>query len=146
MDSYLPAHALAFRDLFAKVEHTLRRGGYMRADRKKAEVDWRRFARDLGDPFFSSVRDSGKATTLIEEPPRAYHREGGWQPQNQTPIGDVIDLLMRGVCQVRHNIEHGEKYVMPEGDRADTLVAEARWVLEQAIDTHPLLKNALVQI
>src|SRR5689334_5849797 len=111
--SYLPPHALAFRDLFARVEHTLRREGYVQAGRAKSMVDWQQFAADLGEQFFINVRDSGSALTLVQEPPRALHNDGTWQPQNPTPITTVRELML-GVCQIRHNIEHGEKYMLPE--------------------------------
>jgi hypothetical protein len=137
MDSYLPIHAVAFRDLYARVEHVLRRNGYLRPDRPKAEVDWRKFANDMGHPFFEHVRDSQSAGTLISEPPRAYYREGGWQPENQLPIENVVELFLRGICQVRNNIEHGEKFMVAESPRSDVLVNEARWVLEQATLRHP---------
>lgn len=98
MASYLPAHALAFRDLYALVEHALRRCGYMQPRRQKAEIDWRRFAEELGEPFFSEVAKSGMATTLMKEPPRAYHRNGEWLPKNPAPISNVVELMARGVC------------------------------------------------
>lgn len=143
MPSYLPEHAQAFRDLFARLENMLRRKGYMRTNRTRAEVDWSRFAEELGESFFYDVRNSGKAATLIAEPPRVKHREGGWQPEKQTPVQNVTELIVRGLCQVRNNIVHGEKYVDPEGPRADTLVVEARWVLEQAIGSHPVTNKML---
>jgi hypothetical protein len=146
MSSYLPAHALAFRDLFALGEHALRRCGYVRANRPKAEIDWQKFANELGEPFFSEVVKSGMAVTLIGEPPRALHRNGEWLPKNQSPISNVVELILRGVCQVRHNIEHGEKYVEPEGARSDALVNEAHWVLERAIETLPALRAAFAKI
>jgi hypothetical protein len=143
VSSYLPDHAQTFRDLFARLENALRRSGYSRNDQRRAVVDWHRFAGELGDPFFVNVCKSGNAATLIAEPPRAKHREGGWQPVVQLPVRDVTELIVRGVCQVRNNIVHGEKYVDPEGPRADTLVREAHWVLEQAINAHPVAKEAL---
>ena len=55
----------------------------------------------------------------MREPPRVYHRDRGMLPVVQKPITGVVLLFMRGVCQVRHNIVHGEKYVergMPRDD------------------------------
>lgn len=146
MRSYLPQRALAFRDLFARVEHVLRRNGYTRADRPKAEIDWRRFAEHLGDAFFAYVVEASAADTLIGEPPRAFHREGGWQPENPAPIKNVVELFLRGVCQVRNNIEHGEKFVIEEGSRSEALVDEAHWVLEQATLQHSGLKRGFQKL
>ena len=141
MKGHLPAHALAFQNLCARVEHALRRNEYCILNRKKALIDWRKFANDLGDEFFDHVRKSQAARTLTNEPPRAYHRKIGWWPPNQTPIRDVVELFERGVCQVRNNIVHGEKYIDPERPRSDILVNEAHWVLQQAILRHPEAKR-----
>lgn len=100
-------------------------------------VDWQAFAHDLGENFFADVQKSGRATILIQEPPRVYQGEAGWQPAQPAPIENVTELFIRGVCQVRHNIVHREKYVLPEGERSDALVSEAIWVLDQAIKAHP---------
>ena len=136
MESGFPEHVSAFFELFARAEHALRRIGFVQSNRAKAVVDWRAFARDLREEFFVAVRNSGRADTLIREPPRAYHGEAGWQPRQSAPIADTEDLFIRGVCQVRNNIVHGEKYIFQEGERSDDLVKEATWVLEQAINTH----------
>lgn len=136
MKSYLPEDAAAFRDYYARIEHVLRRSGYMKADSRRADVDWVKFAKTIGKPFFEYVRGQHSADTLIVEPPRVYHRKGGWQPQSQRPIDGIEELIVCGVCQVRHNIVHGEKFMVAEGPRSYALVKEAHWVLEQAIARH----------
>jgi hypothetical protein len=130
-------NAIAFRDLYAHVEHALRRNDYTRKDRKRAGIDWIQFAKDMGESFFDYVRTSQKAETLVSEPPRVFHRGRGMQPKTQTPIADIIQLFLRGGCQVRNNIEHGEKYIDGGGVRDNALVSEAPWFLEQAIKRHP---------
>ena len=141
MNGHLPEHALAFQNLYMRVEHVLRRNEYCLPNRKKALIDWQKFAHDLGDQFFDYVRESQAASTLINKPPRAYYRQDGWPLQDQTPIQNVVGLFERGVCQVRNNIVHGEKYIEPEHERSDILVIEAHWVLEQAILRHPEAKK-----
>jgi hypothetical protein len=136
MKSYLPEEAIAFRDFYARAEHVLRRTGYLRTDRKKAETDWVTFATEMGQPFFAYVSGQRGADTLITEPPRALHRDGSWLPKIQQPIDGTVDLFVRGVCQVRHNIVHGEKFIVSEGARSCRLVKEAHWVLKEAIDRH----------
>ena len=59
------------------------------------------------------------------------------QPDVQDPITGVVPLFIRGVCQVRNNIVHGEKFVESARPRDHALVLEANWVLEQAIVRHP---------
>jgi hypothetical protein len=58
------------------------------------------------------------------------------QSDVQEPITDVGALFIRGVCQVRNNIVHGEKFVESARPRDYALVEEAHWVLEQAITQH----------
>jgi hypothetical protein len=133
----LPEHAVAYRDLFAHVEHRLRRAGFLRKNHKRAVVDWRKFACDLGAPFFEYVRGAVEADTLIREPPRVLDQAMVWQPAEQKPITDVVELFERGVCQVRNNIVHGEKYMDVGTPRDDALVKGANWVLERAMGWHP---------
>jgi hypothetical protein len=137
MAAHLPEHATAFTHLFARVEHTLRRNGYSREDNERAVVSWRKFAGELGDLFFEYVLAARQANTLISEPPRIFYRERGMQPEVQHPITGVVPLFIRGVCQVRNNIVHGEKFVESARPRDHALVLEANWVLEQAIKRHP---------
>jgi len=145
MTGHLPEHADAFMGLIARVEHFLTRNGYARANRPRAEIDWVRFADELGEHFFHAVRDSQRATTLIAEPPRVHLRGQGFQPEVQEPVRNVIELFQRGVCQVRNNIAHGEKYVVEGSARDDALVKEAHWVLEQAIARHPRVKVIMAE-
>jgi hypothetical protein len=145
MIGYLPEHAAEFMELFARLEHALRRNGYARTDQERAVVNWRRFALDLGEKFFLEVCRAQKAQTLIGEPPRVYIRGRGMQPEVQRPITDVVELFSRGVCQVRNNIVHGEKYVDLATPRDDALVREAHWLLLQAIARHPHAGKLLTQ-
>jgi hypothetical protein len=139
----LPLHATALTNLFAEVEYALRRNGYVRRDQPKAFIDWALFARELGEEFFSEVRDSGRAVELVREPPRAYYRDIGLHPEMPDPIGGIVDLFVRGVCQVRNNIEHGEKFVESATPRDHALTREALWVLKKAIAEHPRAREFL---
>jgi len=85
------------------------------------------------------VLKSKCAETLLAEPPRIYYTRQGFGPEIQKPITDVVQLFTRGVCQVRNNIVHGEKYVDLATPRDDALVIGANRVLELAIARHPKL-------
>ncbi len=143
MIGHIPAHAGEFLALFARAERALSHNGYARRDRGRAVANWRKFAKELSDEFFAHVRKSNRVTTLLIEPPRVYYRGRGFLPTVQKPITDVEQLFARGVCQVRHNIVHGEKYVEFATPRDDALVTEANWVLEEAIARHPKLRGLL---
>jgi len=141
MIGHLPEQAAAFTALFARVEHVMIRNGYARSDQKLAFADWQKLARELGDSFYEEVRISALAETLLAEPPRVYHREKGFLPLVQEPIVDVVQLFTRGVCQVRHNIVHGQKFVEQATPRDHALVQEAEVVLAKALRRHPVLKG-----
>jgi hypothetical protein len=57
-------------------------------------------------------------------------------------IRNVTQLFTRGVCQVRNNIVHGEKYIEVATPRDDALVKEAMWVLQKAIRCHPVMHRS----
>lgn len=131
----------AFTALFRRFEHALKRGDFL-AKRKRAEADWRAFAESLGVAFFEEVRQSQKAPTLIQEPPRRLMADLTWKPDVPASIENVVDLFQRGVCQVRNNLFHGEKYIgSPDAhSRDEALVSESLWVLRLASEKTPKLK------
>jgi hypothetical protein len=65
-----------FGDLFTSYERALKRGGFLRQDRKDAQADWKAFATALGSEFYDEVRAQNIATTLIDKPPAKLMREG----------------------------------------------------------------------
>lgn len=125
----------AFLDLYRRLEYALKRTDFLDKERKRASANWVSFAEELGESFFAEMRDAGEATTLITEPPRAPMRDSmAFEPTVQEPITNVVELFTRGVCQVRHNYEHGEKRFTDESFARDaTLVREALRVLECAV-------------
>ncbi|WP_133254954.1 hypothetical protein [Phenylobacterium hankyongense] len=133
-----PPEADELFDLYRECEHVLKRAGLIDPSRKRASVDWEAFARQLGDEFFHEMAASGEVGTLIAEPPRILMRDSlTFEPPVPAPITDVVGLLVRGVCQVRHNYAHGEKFI-GEGDfqRDTALVRQALFVLTRAAERH----------
>jgi len=93
------------------MEGALTKAGHRKVDQRLAKADWDAFAKTLGPEFFVQIRDSHRADTLLSEPPRRRMNEGfNWHPEHPQPIKDTQDLFRRGVCQVRHNLAHGEKF------------------------------------
>jgi hypothetical protein len=130
-----PTVAIEFLQLYARKESELKRAGMIKVGRRLAEADWSRFAISLGAGFFQSVRDSKRAETLILEPPRRLNADLQWDPVHPRPLENVEDLFARGVCRVRHNLAHGEKFnVTGQGwDRDLALVTESKWVLQRLL-------------
>ena len=132
----------AFTALFKRFEHALKRGDFL-TRKKRAEADWRAFAESLGAEFFEEVRQSEKAATLIQEPPRSLMAEDlTWKPEVPAPIENVVDLFQRGICQTRNNLFHGEKYIGSSDaqSRDEALVSESLWILQLASEKAPKLK------
>jgi hypothetical protein len=59
-----------------------------------------------------------------------------WFPDEPQAILTVEELFVRGVCQVPHNLAHGEKFdITGKGfDRDLALVTQSLWVLKQALE------------
>jgi hypothetical protein len=132
-----PEVAHAFISLFAQLEKSLKDSGQIKRGRKVAEADWSAFADSLGSAFFDRVQQSGKAENLIKEPPRRRMADGlVFSPETPLPLGNIQDLIVLGVCRVRNNLVHGEKFgVSGVGwERDEILTREARWVLQKAVD------------
>lgn len=121
-----------FFDVFARMEHRLKRSGFIR-DRDDAQADWGAFAKSLGEPFFQDVVDRGLAETLISAPPAKLMSDLKWR-RPQRHLANVEDLIVRGVTRVRNSLFHGEKFVGgPEQVSRDLiLISEALAVLKLA--------------
>jgi hypothetical protein len=133
----LPKGALKFFRTFSRMEFALKTCGCL-PQTGNASADWSAFAKrlDKAQNFFTEIRNSGKADTLLTEPARKQVSqsgilsfERGVQPRN-------TQQLLEGICRVRNNLFHGGKYGDPDYSnrvRNERLVAEAQWVLEKAL-------------
>jgi hypothetical protein len=125
-----------FADLYGRVEHALTQSGFLQKKPSRAKADWKKFADALGEEFFANVRKSQISETLLRTPPEVFANLGDktdWE--GVAPIGNVQMLFLNGVCQVRHNLIHGNKFIGSEKDRERdvTLVREALAVLQLAV-------------
>lgn len=128
--------ARAFALDFGHAEYALKRSRYLRKNKETAEADWDSFARDLGADFFANVVAKGMAKSLIGDPPRRLMADMVWSPDKTSPLTNVHQLMIEGVCRVRNSLLHGEKFKGgPEGQwaRDRTLITEAHAVLNEAI-------------
>jgi hypothetical protein len=133
-----PKFAQDFIALFAGIERRLKDSGQIKRGKRIAEADWITFSDALGSNFFVEIQRSGKANSLIAEPPRTRMAAGlVFSPENPFPLENVQDLFLRGVCRVRNNIVHGEKFdVSGSGwERDEILTRQAHWVLLRAMKT-----------
>jgi len=135
--------ATQFRKLFEDMEHALKRAGFKKPNQDYAEADWNAFARHLGKNFFLEVQSCGKAADLLQERPRKLTKDLQWGPKQPVPINSVIELFENGVCRVRNNLVHGEKYKgLPKVQQRDeVLVVQSKWVLELALAKSPDLQK-----
>lgn len=128
--------AKAFALDFGRTEYALKRSDYLRKNKDVAEADWDSFAGDLGADFFAYIVEKEIAKTLIGDPPRRLMADMTWSPEKTSPLTNVHELIVQGVCRVRNSFLHGEKFTggpEKQWDRDLTLVKEAHAVLMEAM-------------
>ena len=130
---------MAFRLLMERADNALQNRGMIKPGRGAAMADWQLFSTSLGARFFEAMRSAPVTETLINEPPRKrVNRDGMAQWGDAVaPLTRVEQLFTRGVCQVRHNIVHGNKLDLNERDIK--LIAGAHFILKAAISETKLL-------
>jgi len=130
---------MAFRLLMERADNALQNRGMIIPRRGAAMADWRLFSTSLGGQFFESMRSEPVTQTLINQPPRKRLNVDGLAQWGApvAPLTSVKHLFVHGVCQVRHNIVHGNKLDLNERDLR--LIAGAHFVLESAISETRLL-------
>ncbi len=122
---------------FLRFEFALKECGFGPKD-GDAQVEWGRVTKELGQPFYTSIDQSGKAETIMRRPPKKQvSREHAleWKPQD--PPANVQELF-EAVRRVRNNLVHGGKAGDPEYDpddpsRNERLIREAQWIIEKAL-------------
>ncbi|MGD0192275.1 MAG: hypothetical protein ABSD74_16170 [Rhizomicrobium sp.] len=138
--------AQQFDAIYGSVERALKHDVFLQKGQSRAMADWKALSKLLGEDFYKKIRDGGKATTLITKPPgelRNQNQRAVWAPQPR--LEDVEALFLRGVCKVRANLAHHEKFVGTDADvrRDETLISEALFVLEAAIDQSSDLRESI---
>ena len=133
----VPEGGILFFATFARVEFTLKYCGYLR-DTNGAQADWHKLDDRLGDGFFEQICTSDQANTLISSPPKMQICSNGSLEWRQMPPVNNTRALFDAVRRVRNNLFHGGKSGHPDDDsvnqkRNKKLIAEAQWVLEQAM-------------
>ncbi len=116
-----------------RLEFALKEIGCGRRGRGQvAEVDWDKFANErLGKKFFDEIKASGKAITLMEQPPKRQvineQKSLSWEKVGAASnIQDFVGALRR----VRNNLFHGGKSGDPDRDRNDALVKDALFAVD----------------
>jgi hypothetical protein len=134
----LPHEAARFIATFLRFEFALKEAGYL-PETGNAEVVWHRVTKDLqASKFFEQVSGSGRAITILKKPPKKQiSRDGYLDFKPMAPLRNIDELFV-AVRRVRNNFLHGGKSGDPEGDeRNRKLVAEAQWIVEQALGVLP---------
>ena len=139
--------AESFDQAFGRVERALTHNGLIQKNKKVAMADWKALAGKLGDTFFEMIRDSGRAKNLINLPPKSLdnqNQQAEWSAQ-PSALQNVEALIIQGVCKVRANFLHHEKFAGSEEDiaRDRVLLSEGRYVLEQAEENCVWLRSAI---
>lgn len=143
---WLPDGGVRFFLTFTRCEFALKENGYVLRERDGgAKADWGKLASELGADFFRHVHQSGRAGTLIGAPPRKQVCvDGAVDWRNVDPAMNA-EQLFAAIRRARNNLVHGGKSGDPERDsdsqnRANDLISEAQWVLEEAIERNDRIK------
>ena len=129
--------AATFIATFLRFEFALKEAGFGPRN-GAALVEWGRVANELGPDFLKAVGASGRATTILQKPPKKQiTREHSLEWDDAKACSSVHDLVL-ALQRVRNNLLHGGKSGDPDSKSADparneTLIAEAQWVVEQAL-------------
>ena len=125
--------AMTFRLLMERADNALQNRGMIVPGRGAAMADWQRFSTGLREQFFEAMKAAPITETLINKPPRKrFNINGSAQWSDPVaPLTCVEHLFTRGVCQVRHNIVHGNKLELDQRDAK--LISGSHYVLEAAI-------------
>lgn len=135
----LPAGGQEFFLIFTRCEYALKASEYFLEARDHVKADWDTLALELGAEFLDHVRRSGRATTLLDVPPKKQVvADGRLAWREVPPVRSPVDLF-HAVRRVRNNLVHGGKAGYPDEDpahneRGRVLISEARWVLLEALE------------
>lgn len=138
-ESFKPV-ALEFFAAFSRFEFALKRGGYVQGTvGGRASPNWNQFASDLGNDFFTSMKETGAAKIFFEAPPKrlTVKPDGGVGFTEQAALANT-QMLLEAVGLVRNNLFHGEKAWISERDeqllRASLLVLDSAFTAAQLRD------------
>lgn len=137
----LPDGAERFFKIFSRFEFALKESGFLPEKDGRALANWNAFAGALTMDFFDDVVRSGRADTLLHNPPKrqiSRNRSLSFEP---TEAPKNTQQLLEAICMVRNNLFHGGKSGDPDADYSDPhrnekLIAESQWVLELALERH----------
>jgi hypothetical protein len=144
LDGLPQAATLRFFATFARFEYALMQSNYLR-DRQdnSAQADWNKLVHELGNAFFAEVREVGKASVLISDPPkRPIVRHGRVEFGPAPPPVQNTQNLFVAARQVRNNLFHGSKLLASNRRRDVALMTEVIWLLDYVMEKLPSIKSA----
>jgi hypothetical protein len=124
--------ALEFFATFSRFEFALKRGGYVQGTAGgRASPNWIQFASDLGNDFFTSMKEADAAKIFFEAPPKrlTVKQGGGVEFTEQAALANA-QMLLEAIGLVRNNLFHGEKAWI--GERDERLLRASLFVLDSA--------------
>ena len=125
-----------------RLEFALKKRKFLRRNRRYADVDWKKFAKHLGKPFFEEVKKSHIAHDLIHSPPNRQivndTRDLDWEPA--TEVSDIKGLIF-ALRRVRNNLFHGAKSDDSGGERNVALIHNALCVIDYILQYDDKLRK-----
>jgi hypothetical protein len=141
-----PGLALQFFATFARLEFAMKYTGCLKRTEngRAAEASPSRLAARLPADFFASVRASGAADVIINDPPKNLFvmADGslGFEPA-AAPLTNALELL-NAVWRVRNNLFHGNKMHPANRQRDADLIRSALIVIDAVLQADHAIGNA----
>jgi len=145
----LPPAAVSFFATFSRFEFALKRSKYSKTGGSGGvSADWDAFSKILGNKFLDKIRESGKAATLLNNPPKKQVLVDGDLSWKVVANPSNVNELFGAIRRVRNNLFHGAKYstgVEADAVRDQRLLEEASWVLHVALEEVEQIREQFVQ-
>ena len=134
---------------FARMEYALKATGRFVKNRRNAEADWTKLARDLNNSFNKNAKSELKEAVeyYMSFPPKkqvVQNDQLEWDdtlPEHKSEL----DLLFANVRRVRNNLFHGGKFkgrYFAEDERSEQLIQHGLIILNHCLTLAPDLKEA----
>lgn len=131
--------------LFSRFEFALKASGFAKAGRWGAEVDWEKYAQEVGPKLLPDPKDelASSISYLEAEPPKQQVFENGtlnWKPRPSPKTYSRMRSLIFYLQGVRNNLVHGAKFLAKESidpQRDEKLLSAAECIIASCLSRSP---------
>jgi len=131
---------------FSRFEYALKRAGYLDTTRNRVEVDWNKFAENIGQGFQDRLShpEYAQLNSAVEflqnQPPKKLVLQSGtddlcWKKSDPSQ-GDVVKNILVLLRRIRNNLFHGEKprTIVGGSQRGKKLIKHGLTIIETCLE------------